>query len=360
MKSIIFPSVAAVLFFASCGNNALDEKKEKIRKSQEEAQERQADEELLKKAQGIFKALPGDASDELHVLSEEKVNLGYHLYYDTRLSLTGNNSCNSCHDLSKYGVDNLPTSPGDAGKNGDRNSPTVLNAALHTMQFWDGRAKDVEEQAGMPILNPVEMAIPSKDFLVKKLKGVKEYVSMFSAAFPNESDPLTYANIQNAIAAFERKLITPSRFDNFMNGDLTALNKQEKNGLKLFMETGCTTCHNGALLGGNMFQKFGIGIDYRSLTHSVKNDDGRMAVTKVETDKDIFKVPSLRNVEKTAPYFHDGSVASLEKSIEIMAKAELGKELKKEEVADLVAFLSTLTGTVPAQYTKAPEGIILK
>lgn len=353
MKRIALVLMPALLF-VSCGNQALEEKKAAIAKSQKEAEARKADEALLSKAQGLFKPLHVDASDSLHVLTAEKVNLGHALYFDSRLSLTGKNSCNSCHDLNKFGVDNLATSPGDAGKNGDRNSPTTLNAAVHTMQFWDGRAKDIEEQAGMPILNPVEMAIPSKDFLVKRLKGVPEYVELFAKAFPGEKDPLSYENIQNAIGAFERKLITPSRFDQYLGGDLTALNEQEKSGLKTFIETGCTTCHTGAALGGNMFQKFGLVSDYRPLTGSKGTDEGRKAVTKNEADKDIFKVPSLRNIEKTFPYFHDGSVKELDKAVEVMAKAQLGKDLKTEEVTDIVAFLKTLTADVKEEYKKAP------
>lgn len=353
MRLLFLTGISMVLL--ACGNSSLEEKKAAIAKSQAEAEARKADEALLSQAQGIFRALPVDAGDSLHVLSPEKVALGKMLYFDNRLSLTGNNSCNSCHDLSKSGVDQLPTSPGDAGKNGDRNSPTVLNAALHTMQFWDGRAKDVEEQAGMPILNPVEMAIPTEAFLVKKLKGIPDYVTRFKAAFPEEKDPLNYTNIENAIAAFERKLLTPSRFDDYLKGNAAALNEQEKRGMKTFIETGCTTCHSGVALGGNMFQKFGVYEDYRPHTGSSNSDFGRFAVTKNEMDKDIFKVPSLRNIEHTYPYFHDGSVKELDRAVSIMAKVQLKKELSKEEVADVVAFLKTLTGDVPEDLKTPPQ-----
>jgi cytochrome c peroxidase len=355
-KSLLLLTVFSALILA-CSQEPSEEEKAKQSAVQAKAAEKAADEALLEKAQGLFKALPADASIPGNPVTAEKVELGHMLYFDTRLSLTGKNSCNSCHDLAKWGVDNEATSPGDAGKRGDRNSPTSLNAALHSTQFWDGRAADVEEQAGMPILNPVEMAIPSKDFLVRKLKGVPLYVDLFKKAFPNEADPLTYQNIQNAIAAFERKLIIPSRFDTFLGGDIKALSRKEKDGLALFIETGCTTCHSGALLGGTMLQKFGVHGDYREYVKGNPNDVGRMAVTQKDFDKDVFKVPSLRNIEKTFPYFHDGSVADLGEAVHIMAKVQLNKELSKEEVASIVDFLGALTGTVPVEYQTAPKAL---
>jgi cytochrome c peroxidase len=215
------------------------------------------------------------------------------------------------------------------------------------MQFWDGRAKDVEEQAGMPILNPVEMAIPNEAFLVKKLKGVEEYKSLFAKAFPGTEDPLTYKNITYAIAAFERTLLTPSRFDQYLKGDANALNEKEKEGLQLFMDVGCTTCHMGTAVGGGIMQKFGLYGDYRSFTGSTIPDEGKKAVTKNDADKDVFKTCSLRNVEKTAPYFHDGSVSDLKKAIDIMAKTELDKTLQPNEIESIEAFLKSLTGEVP-------------
>ncbi|MCS6934941.1 MAG: cytochrome-c peroxidase [Chitinophagales bacterium] len=316
------------------------------------------DKEILENAQVHFKPLPLRADNDQNPITEPKVALGKMLYFDTRLSKTGNNSCNSCHNLATFGVDNSPTSKGDAGKFGDRNSPTVLNAALHSMQFWDGRAQDVEEQAGMPILNPVEMAIPSKEFLVKRLSEIKEYQEMFKAAFPDEKQPLTYLNIQKAIAAFERTLITPSRFDKFLEGDVFALNDDERDGLKLFMDLGCIQCHNGATLGGTSLQKFGVYADYRTYTKSTKNDEGRKAVTKKDADKDMFKTPSLRNVAKTGPYFHDGSVADLGEAVKIMAKIQLNKELKDDEVKKILAFLNSLTADVPDAVKQPPAALV--
>jgi cytochrome c peroxidase len=251
-------------------------------------------------------------------------------------------------------VDNKPTSPGDDGGLGTRNSPTVLNAALHTTQFWDGRAKDVEEQAGMPILNPVEMAIPSEQFLIDRLSKIELYQGLFKEAYPGESKPLTYVNLQNAIGAFERTLLTPSKFDEYIKGNANALSVDEKKGLKTFMEVGCTTCHMGSLLGGNLFQKFGVYSDYWALTGSDPIDDGRFAETGNEAEKYMFKVPSLRNIAETHPYFHDGSVADLGEATKIIAKLNLNIDLSEEQVKDLVTFMKVLTADIPADVKQVP------
>ncbi len=206
--------------------------------------------------------------------------------------------------------------------------------------------QDVEEQAGGPILNPGEMAIPSKDYLVKKLKATEEYPGLFKAAFPDDKDPLTYLNIQKSIAAFERTLLTPSPFDGYLKGDSTALTAEQKEGLKTFVDVGCIQCHIGVGVGGSSFQKFGVYRDYRTLTHSTRNDEGRMKVTKLESDKDVFKVPSLRNVAKTYPYFHDGSISDLKQAVITMGKAQLNKDLTEAEVSQIVVFLNSLTGTI--------------
>jgi cytochrome c peroxidase len=309
------------------------------------------DKDLFSKSQTFFKAIPAIAENSKNAVTDEKVALGKTLYLDTRLSKDGNISCNSCHKLDSYGVDNLSTSPGDLGKNGDRNSPTVYNAALHTTQFWDGRAADVEEQAGMPILNPVEMNIPDEAFLVKRLKAIDAYKTLFTKAFPGESDPVTYANLARAIGAFERTLMTPSRFDDFLNGDEKALTKEEKEGLGEFINTGCVTCHTGPALGGNMFQKFGVYGNYWELTGSKKIDEGRSAHTGNEVEKYMFKVPSLRNIEKTSPYLHDGSVSELKQVIKIMAKLQLNKDLSEEQIQRIETFLKSLTGELPATAT---------
>jgi cytochrome c peroxidase len=315
------------------------------------------DSSLVDKAKMFFKVLPKEATGTDNQVTDAKVKLGQVLFYDTRLSKTGNNSCNSCHNLSAYGVDNLSTSKGDEGKNGNRNSPTVFNAALHNMQFWDGRAATIEEQAGMPILNPIEMAIPHKGFLVNRLHKDTVYHKLFVSAFPGEAEPVSFANVRNAIGAFERTLLTPSRFDKYMEGDLSALTAQEKTGLSLFLDSGCATCHNGIGVGGGTLQKFGLFTDYRTLTNSHVDDQGRLKVTGVKSDKDVFKVPGLRNVEKTYPYFHDGSIASLDSTIDIMAKSQLNKNLTGEEVKDIVAFLKTMTGDIREEAKQVPEEV---
>jgi len=308
-----------------------------------------AEEELWNDASELFAPLPAALPNPDNPTSQAKVDLGRSLYYDTRLSRDGNISCNSCHNLATFGVDNLPTSPGDAGEHGARNSPTVLNAGLHIAQFWDGRATDLEAQAGMPVLNPVEMAIPSEEFLVDRLGKVEGYPARFAAAFPGEETALTYRNIRLALGAFERTLLTPSRFDAYLAGDRQALTTEEKSGLRTFIDYRCTTCHNGIGVGAASFQKFGLADGYWVHTGSDHVDDGRYAVTGDEKDRYFFKVASLRNVEKTGPYFHDGSVEDLEGALRVMLQVQIGIEPPEEEVRNIAAFLRSLTGEVPPE-----------
>lgn len=316
----------------------------------------EADAALVKQANQLFGVLPETASSPDHVLNDEKIKLGKLLYTDPRLSKSSWISCNSCHNLATYGVDNLPTSLGHKWNTGDRNAPTSFNSAIHFAQFWDGRAADVEAQAKGPVLNPIEMATTHEGFAVDRIASISDYVNLFNAAFPGEPNPVTYNNIANAIGAFERTLLTPSRFDAFMKGDGEALNAQEKKGLQTFINTGCITCHMGPALGGKMYQKFGVKKDYWLLTKSKKHDEGRFAETKKPEDKYFFKVPSLRNIDRTYPYFHDGSVWSLEDAVKIMGELQLDKKYTDEEVVDLVAFLQTLTGDIPAS---AKELVVL-
>jgi cytochrome c peroxidase len=289
-----------------------------------------------------FAPLPDNAATAEYPLTPERVALGKKLYFDTRLSKNNKMSCNTCHKLETFGVDNEPTSPGHLGKRGGRNSPSVYNAALHMTQFWDGRAKDVEAQALGPILNPGEMGMPSEAAVLEKLKSDPKTVAEFAAAFPGEADPLTYTNLGKAIGAFERTLLTPSRFDQYLKGDEAALTDAEKAGGRLFVQTGCTACHMGATIGGQIYQKLGLVKDYPT------KDMGRFEVTKSEADRKMFKVPSLRNVAKTGPYFHDGSVKTLNEAISQMGEYQLGKKLSKEEVESIALFLGSLTGTPPA------------
>jgi len=280
---------------------------------------------------------------------EARVELGRLLYHDPRLSKSHQVSCNSCHVLARWGVDNEPTSPGHKGQRGGRNSPTVFNAAGHFAQFWDGRAKDVEEQAKGPVLNPVEMAMPEAPVVEATLRSIPGYRPLFEKAFPGQAEPITFDNIAIAIGAFERTLVTPSRFDKYLAGDDTALTEEEKRGLVLFVQTGCTTCHAGAYLGGQMFQKAGLVKPWPN-----QKDQGRYEVTKNEADRMLFKVPSLRNVAKTAPYFHDGSVVSLEEAVKMMASHQLGRELSDADARTIVTFLESLTGEIPARLREAP------
>jgi len=356
MKKILTLTLIAGGLLAACNNSD----KHEPGKADPAPGITNADRELLQRAQEIFKPLPARADCAHNPVTDAKVLLGQHLYYDTRLSKTGNNSCNSCHNLATFGVDNLPTSKGDNGGFGGRNSPTVLNAATHEFQFWDGRAKDVEEQAGGPILNPVEMAIPTKDFLIARLKDIPAYRDMFKAAFPTAPDAVTYDHVQKAIAAFERTLLTPSPFDKYLNGDHKALTAEQRIGMKTFMDAGCIQCHSGSNLGGAMFQKFGVFADYRDWTHSKTNDQGKLDLTKLSADKDVFKVPGLRNIAKTHPYFHDGSVADLHQAVKIMGKVQLNKDLSEAQVQGIVDFLGALTGEVPAEAKKVPEMLASK
>ncbi|MEM7412555.1 MAG: cytochrome-c peroxidase [Myxococcota bacterium] len=303
---------------------------------------------LQSRASGIFGTLPGEVPNSENPITDAKVELGRALYYDARLSKNHDISCNSCHQLDRFGVDGEPTSPGHKGQRGDRNSPTVYNAALHLAQFWDGRAADVEAQAKGPVLNPIEMAMPSEEVVVAVLGSIPDYGPMFDAAFPDDETALTYDNMANAIGAFERRLMTPSRFDDFLAGNTDALSEEELVGLETFLDTGCTTCHSGVGIGGNLYQKLGLVRAYET------EDPGRAAVTGNDSEKHFFKVPSLRNIAETGPYFHDGSVATLDEAIRIMAAIQLGKELDDAQVRSIREFLKTLTGKPDATLIAMP------
>lgn len=296
-----------------------------------------------------FQPLPDTMEPPDSPATEAKINLGRMLYYDTRLSKGQDVSCNTCHRLDQYGVDGLPTSVGHRGLRGTRNAPTVYNAAGHVAQFWDGRARDVEEQAKGPVLNPIEMGMASDKEVVAILKGIPGYVQAFREAFPGEADPVTFENMAAAIGAFERRLVTPSRWDAFLRGDRNALTDEEKAGFNTFVEAGCATCHNGPYLGGTMYMRLGVVRPWPDTS-----DPGRFAVTKQEADMLVFKVPSLRNIERTGPFFHDGSITRLDRAVRIMAEYQLGKNLTEAEVASIVAWLRSLTGTIPAEYIKPP------
>jgi cytochrome c peroxidase len=270
------------------------------------------------------------------------VELGKKLYFDPRLSKSGFISCNSCHNLSMGGTDNIPTSIGDRWQRGPINAPTVLNSSLNVAQFWDGRAADLKEQAGGPIANPGEMAF-SHTLAIGVLQSIPGYVREFRQVFGKEQ--VTISEVTAAIAEFEKTLVTPNaRFDQWLLGKADALSVQELEGYRLFKESGCVACHNGEAVGGNSFQKMGVVEPYKANSPA----EGRSAVTGKDADRFNFKVPTLRNVELTYPYFHDGAAHTLTEAVDIMGRLQLGRKFSSEENARIVAFLKTLTGDQPS------------
>lgn len=314
----------------------------------------------LAEAQGPlvdFPAKPPEPAD--NPVTPAKVELGRKLFFDPRLSNGNKVSCNSCHNVLKSGDDGLPRSPGHEGKLGGRNSPTVFNAAYYSVQFWDGRAPTLEEQAKGPMVNPVEMGMANHDAVVDVISKIPAYVEAFEKAFgPGK---VTIDKIVKAIASYERTLITSkSPYDRFVKGDKKALGASAKRGWALVQSVGCVSCHNGPMFNGpplpvgvGFYQKFPVFPDAElEKQYRFSEDLGRYAETKQESDKNMWRVPTWRNVALTAPYFHNGSVAKLEEAVRIMAKTQLQRELKPAEVADIVEFLKSLTGRIPPQ--KAP------
>lgn len=297
-----------------------------------------------------FAPLPPVVEPTAYTMSDELTDLGRMLFYENRISISQELSCNSCHLLDNFGVDGEQFSLGHEGIPVGRNSPTVYNAALHIAQFWDGRSPDVEDQAKGPILAGGEMGMPNPEYVIFVLDSIPGYVEMFQSVFPDDPDPVNYDNVAQAIGAFERRLTTPDRFDAFLNGDDAALTDQEKAGLNLFLDVGCASCHNGPAMGGQTYARLGVMKEYPGLT-----DVGRFEVTGMEADRYSFKVPSLRNIAETGPYLHDGSVSSLSEMVRIMAEYQLGKDLTDAEVASIVAFLGALTGEIPTDYIAVPE-----
>jgi cytochrome c peroxidase len=289
-----------------------------------------------------FAPLPDAVESDSNALTPAKVELGRLLYHDPRLSAGNDISCATCHPLDSFGADGKPVSPGHQGQPGTRNSPTVFNAAGHFVQFWDGRAATVEEQASGPILNPVEMAMPSAEAVETKLRADSYYREAFARAFPGEPEPVTFDNLARALGAFERTLVTPSRWDAFLQGDHATLTDKEIAGFARFTDAGCMTCHRGPYVGGDMYSRLGITKSWPDT-----EDLGRYEVTDHERDRLIFKVPGLRNVTETAPYLHDGSVANIEEAVRLMGDYQLGAELSDEDIRLIVVWLGTLTGELP-------------
>lgn len=276
------------------------------------------------------------------VTNPAMMELGKKLFFDPRLSKSGFISCNSCHNLSMGGSDNLVSSVGHNWHEGDINSPTVLNSSMNVAQFWDGRAKDLQEQAAGPIKNPDEMAF-THELAVQVLDSIPAYVAEFEKVFGTRT--ITIDHVTKAIAAFEETLVTPnSRFDKWLKGDKTALSANEVAGYDLFKKSGCAMCHNGPAAGGTSFKKMGIVEPYRTSNPA----EGRVAVTGQDVDRFNFKVPTLRNVELTYPYFHDGAAKTLAEAVDVMGRVQLGRSYSEEENANIVAFLKTLTGDQPS------------
>jgi cytochrome c peroxidase len=314
-----------------------------------------ADSALLAQARAMFKPLPKVMESPENPVTPEKVALGRLLFFETRVSVDGTVSCVRCHQVSLSATDALPKSIGALGRLNPRNAPTVLNAAQEFVAHWRGDRKSVEDQATQALVGPPSFGNPDYASAMAKLAAIPGYPELFAKAFPTEKDPVTPENWGKAIGAYERTLVTPSPFDAYLEGNATALSPAQEAGLREFVQTGCAACHSGVGVGGGMFQKFGLLEDYWKATGSQEIDKGRFDVTKNPADTYVFKVPSLRNVARTPPYFHDGSVATLPEAVRIMARVQLGRTLTDAQVASIVAFLGSLTGTLPSSFREIPE-----
>ncbi len=313
---------------------------------------------LIPVAASAFEALPKKVPvPAANPITPAKVELGKQLYFDGRLSKDGTVSCNSCHNVMAGGDDNRPNSVGIKGQHGGRSAPTVWNSAFLSVQFWDGRAKSLEDQAKGPLTNSIEMGMESHDAVIARIKSIPGYVEGFKKAFPGSKE-INIDQVAMAIATYERTLTTPdSPFDLYMKGNKKALSAAAVRGMGLVQSVGCTSCHSGPIFAGPLlpegtgfYQKFPTfpGSSYDS-KYDLTADEGRSAVTKNASDKHFFRVPTWRNVALTAPYMHNGKVPNLPEAVRVMAKTQLNKELKEEEVSDIVAFLNSLTGKFPEQ-----------
>ncbi len=318
----------------------------------------QAD-DLMDSARELFAPIPTEPPAlEGNPATPEKVQLGKMLYFEPRLSESHTITCNSCHIVGLGGVDMLETSIGHRWQRGGRNAPTVLNSVFNTAQFWDGRAADLEEQAGGPLVNPVEMASP-KEHVAEQLKGIPGYDAAFAKAFPELADPISFENAEKAIAVFEATLITPNApFDRYLEGDETALDDEQKAGLQLFIDNGCAGCHDGINVGGNQYQPFGV-VELPGADLLPAGDKGRFEVTKSVDDEYVFKVPTLRNIALTPPYFHTGLAWDLRQAVAVMGSAQLGITLTDDEIDKITAFLHALTGDQPQiVYPELPPSVV--
>jgi cytochrome c peroxidase len=309
---------------------------------------------LLKQAQESFQPLPQDIASAEFPITRERVELGRSLFFDPRLTIDGNMSCSSCHQPAFYGTDARPKSIGVQQRPHPRNAPTVLNAGALNIVHWRGDRDSLEDQVAKAVTSPITSGQPDEKAVIDRLSRVTGYTPLFAAAFPNEPQPMTIQNVANAISAYERTLLTPSPFDASLAGNHEALSPTARTGLATFINTGCVSCHNGVGVGGGMYQKFGVVEDYWKATGSDPIDKGRADVTKDPADLYVFRVANLRNVAMTPPYFHDGSVATLPEAVKVMARVQLGVTLSDADTRDIVAFLESLTGELPANFAAAP------
>jgi cytochrome c peroxidase len=312
------------------------------------------DKDLLSQAKQVFGPLPKTIVSDKNPITPEKVALGKILFYETRISVDGTVSCARCHPMGLYAADGLKKSIGNNCKVNPRNAPALFNAAGQISAHWIGNRTDVEDQAKQALIGPPSFGMPLYEAVEKKLNEIKGYAHLFDKAFPGEKDPINVDNFANAVGAFERTLVTPSAFDAFVEGKQSAISDAQKQGVKTFIKTGCVSCHSGPYVGGQIYRKFGIAGTYWQYTGSKDIDEGRYAVTKNEEDKYVFKVPVLRNVEMTSPYFHDGSVDHLHDAVWIMAKVQLGNALSDQQIEDIVLFLKSLTGQISDYILQVP------
>jgi cytochrome c peroxidase len=308
---------------------------------------------LLKRAQELFQPLPKDMATPESPITKERVNLGQQLFFDPRLTVDSNMSCASCHQPVLYGTDALPTSIGVKQRLHPRNAPTNLNSAVNIIH-WRGDRESVEDQVIKALTSPITSGQPDLKAVEDRLGRIPGYAPLFKAAFADAANPMTAQNIAKAIGAYERTLVTPSAFDAYLNGKSDALSPTARTGLQKFINTGCVMCHSGVGVGGGMYQKFGVVEDYWLATGSTNIDKGRIEVTKDSSDLYVFRVPSLRNVARTAPYFHDGSVSTLPDAVKVMDRVQLGVSLSDADTGDIVAFLESLTGDLPANFATVP------
>jgi len=308
---------------------------------------------LAQRALATFQPLPADFAAPETPITAARLALGRQLFFDPRISLDGTVSCARCHQPALYGTDGLAFSRGVENRLNPRNAPTVLNAALQFVEHWRGDRVSVEDQATRALLGAASFGLPNDDTAVVRLEALG-YAAEFAAAFPGDSAPVSARNWGAAIGAYERTLATPAPFDAYLRGNTRALSERARAGLATFLDVGCSGCHSGAGVGGGRYARFGLVKPYWSETGSAVIDSGRYSVTKDSADLFVFKVPSLRNVAKTPPYFHDGSVATLAMAVRIMGRVQLGRELTDTDIGNIVAFLESLTGKLPDDFARSP------